>query len=42
MVSFVRTQESINDKSDCPLTEKFGFGQMNCKTDVRLQMFSSR
>lgn len=42
MVSFVRTQESIKDKSDGPLTEKFGFVQMNCKTDVRLQMCSCR
>lgn len=40
MVSFVRTEESIRDKSDYPLTEKFGFVQMNCKAYIRLQMCS--
>lgn len=42
MVSFVGTQEAIEDKSDCPLTEKFGIVQMNCKTDVRIQMCGCR
>lgn len=37
-VSFVRTQESIQKNSDCPLTKKFDFVQMNCKADIRLEM----
>lgn len=38
MLSFVRTQKFLRDKSDCPLTEKFSSVQMNCKTNVRLKL----
>lgn len=39
-MSFVRTQESIKDNLDYPLTEKFGFVHMNSKAYVRLKMCS--